>query len=298
MKTFIRWTGRVLAGVLVLILVVAGAVYGMSERKLHRRFQVAAHPLAVSTRGAALVEQGHRLVQARGCADCHGENLTGRTIIDDPAVGRLAGPNLTGGGRGAALVDSDWELAVRHGVRRDGSALLVMPSAEFNGMSDADLAAIVAYARSVPADAKPSAALRVGPVIRALTLAGQVSLVAAAEIDHAKPHVATLAAEATPEFGRYIAAGCQGCHGPGYSGGKIPGTPPDWKPARNITPTGIGAWTEAQFITTLRTGRRPDGAMLDTASMPVRMTSKLTDVELQALYRFLKTVPPKETGTR
>jgi mono/diheme cytochrome c family protein len=39
----------------------------------------------------------------------------------------------------------------------------------------------------------------------------------------------------TVEYGRYLAAGCVGCHGAGYSGGKIPGTPPDFLPTANLT---------------------------------------------------------------
>jgi len=297
MRTILKWTGRVLAGVVALVLVAAGAVYAMSERGMARHFDVAPHPLTV-TADSATIEQGRRLVQARGCIDCHGETLTGKTIIDDPAVGRLAGPNLTAGGRGAALGDEDWERAVRHGVRSDGSALIVMPAQEYNTLTDADLASIVAYARSLPADREPSAGVRVGPLARVLYLAGQIGLVPAEQIDHARPHLASLTPAPTVEFGRYLGAGCVGCHGEGYSGGKIPGTPPDWKPAGNITPTGIGSWSEADFIRALRTAVRPDGSMIDSTLMPIRATKMMTDVELQALYRFLKTLPPRETGTR
>ncbi|HYD54955.1 MAG TPA: c-type cytochrome [Gemmatimonadaceae bacterium] len=298
MRSFFKWTGRVLGGVVVLVLLAAGAVYAMSERGMRKHFDVEAHRLDVSDDPAAIA-QGQRLVQARGCIDCHGDRLTGRTIVDDPAVGRLAGPNLTRGGRGAELTDADWERAVRHGVRRDGSPLVVMPSQEYNSMSDADLAAIVAFARSLPADAAPSVPLRVGPMARVLYLADQIGLLPAEKIDHAKTHFASVAAEPTVAFGRYMAeGGCVGCHGAGYAGGRIPGTPPDWKPSANITPTGIGRWSEADFIRALRTGRRPDGTMIDTTVMPVRMTKMMTDVELQAVYRFLQTVPPKTTGTR
>lgn len=297
MRTFLKWTGRVLAGVAALVLVAAGGVYAMSERGINKHFDVSAHPLTVGADSATL-ELGKRLVQARGCIDCHGETLAGATIVDDPVVGRLAGPNLTSGGRGADLSDADWERAVRHGLRRDGSALIFMPSVEFNTLTDADLGAIVAFARSLPSDSSPSTALRVGPLARVLYLADQIGLIPAEKIDHAKPHVASLTPEPTVDFGRYVATGCTGCHGEGYSGGKIPGTPPEWKPAKNITPTGIGSWSEADFIRALRTGQRPDGSMIDSTFMPIRATRMMTDVELQAAYRFLKTLPPRETGTR
>src|SRR6185369_12648665 len=104
----------------------------------------------------------------------------------------------------------------------------------------------------------------------------------------------------TVEYGRYMVsvAGCYGCHGDGLSGGKIPGTPPEFKPPANITPKGIGHYTEADFFTALREGKRPGGTPLDTNYMPVRWTRLMTDDETRAIFAFLKTVPPKEYGGR
>jgi hypothetical protein len=171
-------------------------------------------------------------------------------VLDDPAVGRLVGPNLTSGGRGAELDARDWERAVRHGVRRDSTSLLIMPAHEFTGMADDDLSAIVAYARNLPAVRVVPPSTRAGPVVRALHLVG-----------------------------------------------KIPGAPPDWKPAANITPIGIGHYTEADFVNALRTGKRPGGTPIDTL-MPWRLTKEMSDVELRAIYAYLKTVPAREYGMR
>jgi mono/diheme cytochrome c family protein len=297
MKTFLKWTGRVVVGVVVLVVVAAGVVYGMSERGMRRRFVVPEHRIVVRADSAA-IREGHRLFQAKGCIDCHGDDLTGRTIIDDPAVGKLSGPNLTLAGRGAQLTDADWERAVRHGVRRDGSALIVMPAQEYTALTDEDLAAIVAFARSTPPAAKPTVPVKVGPVARALYLAHQLELVPAEKIDHRKAHLASIVAEPTPVFGRYLVTmGCTGCHGPGLSGGKVPGTPPGFKPAGNITPRGIGSWSESQFIHALRTGERPNGTRIDEF-MPIKATRMMTDIELQAIYRYLRTVPARESGSR
>jgi hypothetical protein len=138
---------------------------------------------------------------------------------------------------------------------------------------------------------------RVGPVIRALFLAGQVKLLPAEEIDHAKRHEPHVEPAPTAKYGEYLAIGCTGCHGAGLSGGKIPGAPPDWKPAANITPAGIGHYSKADFIGILRTGTRPDGSKIDSL-MPWRLTKEMTDVELEAIYTYLKTVPAKEYGHR
>jgi cytochrome c553 len=91
---------------------------------------------------------------------------------------------------------------------------------------------------------------------------------------------------------------CTGCHGERFSGGPIPGAPPDWKPAANLTPTGLGHYTEADFVRALRDGVRPGGARIDP-SMPVeRVTRHMNDVELAALWAYLRTVPPRPYGGR
>ena len=77
----------------------------------------------------------------------------------------------------------------------------------------------------------------------------------------------------------------------------IPGTPPDWKPAANITPAGVGHYTEADFFRALREGKRPGGAPIDPF-MPFEYTRNLTDDEIRALWLYLRTVSPKPFGGR
>jgi cytochrome c553 len=99
------------------------------------------------------------------------------------------------------------------------------------------------------------------------------------------------------EYGRYVANGCIGCHGTNFSGGKIPVGPPDWPPAANLTPHADGRltkWTDADFIQTLRTARRPDGSELNPV-MP-RLFGQMDDVELKAIWAFLQTLPAAATG--
>jgi mono/diheme cytochrome c family protein len=91
---------------------------------------------------------------------------------------------------------------------------------------------------------------------------------------------------------------CTGCHGPGLSGGPIAGGPPDWPPAANLTPTGLGHYTEADFIRALREGVRPGGVPIDAAMPVARITRHMTDVELRALYAYLRSVPPRPYGSR
>lgn len=294
------WAARVVGVVVGLAALGVGAAYGVTARRFATPFVVPQHELAVAP-DPSLVARGRHLAQVRGCTDCHGEQLGGRMLVDDPAVGRLISSNLTNGGRGLELEATDWERAVRHGVRRDGTPLMLMPAQDFTQLSDADVAALVSYARSLPAVHDSARPTRVGPLGRVLYIAGMIPLVPAEMITHAATHAAPPAEEATPEFGKFMASTCIGCHGEGLSGGRMPGMPAEAKPPRNLTPdsaTGIGRWTEEQFVTALSTGRRPDGSAIDATQMPIRMTAAMTDTERRAIYRYLRTIPAKPFGNR
>jgi len=101
-------------------------------------------------------------------------------------------------------------------------------------------------------------------------------------------------------------SGCVDCHTPGTFYGMpdttrwLSGSELGWQGPwgvtfpRNLTPdmeTGIGKWTEAQIVTAIREGRRPDGTPL-LPPMPWPMYSHLTDKEAYAVAAYLKTIPP------
>jgi mono/diheme cytochrome c family protein len=222
--------------------------------------------------------------------------MGGRTVIDDPAIGRLVSSNLTNGRAGGPLTDRDWERAVRHGVRRDSTPLALMPAHEYTGMADDDLAAIIAWTRSLPPVTSEQPPTRIGPLARALHMAGELVLYPAEQVTHSARHPAHVAPAPDARYGAYLAAGCKGCHGPSYSGGKIPGAPPDWLPAANLTPAGLEGYTEERFMATLRTGVRPNGKPL-MPPMASKAWSEMTEVELRAIWAFLRTLPPKATGS-
>lgn len=296
-----KWTGRILGGLVAIVALALAAVYGVGEARMRRTYSVDPGPVAVRA-DAEAVRQGAHLAVVRGCVDCHGADLGGRLFIDEQPMARLTATNLTAGRGGVAsrYADADWVRAIRHGVAPDGRALLFMPSHEFNPLGDEDVGALVAYIKSLPPVDSDLPESSVGPLGRALFLAGQVPLLPAELIDHAAPRGAAPAPGATAEYGAYLATGCTGCHGAGFSGGKIPGTPPDWKAAANLTPdsaTGLGRWTEQDFVRAMRTGKRPDGSGIDPL-MPWKGLANMTDTELQALWAYLRTVPAKPHGSR
>jgi len=294
-----RWALGTLGALGIVAALGAGTLYARSARMLARTYDVPAHrPLVVRT-DAGTVARGEHVVRALGnCTLCHGEDLGGRVYDDASPVAVIAGPNLTRGRHGAPLTDDDWVRALRYGVHRDGTSLLVMPSEVFVHASDEDVAAIIAYARQLPPVDRQPPRSRFKPLGRALYGAGRMNLMVASKTPRIDPPVAT-PADTTLDYGRYLAdlGGCRGCHGLGLSGGRVAG-PPGLPPAANLTPdsaTGIGTWTEADLARALRTGRRRDGSAINEF-MPWRTLARMTDEEIAAVWRYLRSVPPRPFG--
>jgi len=299
----VRWLRRiakVLGAVMAALVVVAVGVFVVSERRIHRRFEVAGDPLEIPT-GAEHVTRGERLARSRGCMDCHGADGAGQTFLRAMPVMELRPANITRGGATAPWQGRDWTRAVRHCVRPDGSAIPFMPCEDYRFLDDRDLGDIVAFLRSLPASSNQPGPSQIGPVGRVLFLKGDLPYLVAERIDHAATVPPAPPAGPTVAYGRYLAAGCTGCHGAHFSGGKIPGTPPEWPPAANITPdpaTGIAAMTEAQFVAAVTRGQTRDGRTINPTFMPWRQFALLTPDEVAALWRYLREVPPRRAGQR
>jgi cytochrome c553 len=295
----IKILGYAAATLVVVVGCAATTVYLSSNSKLHQTFNVSPKPVAIPTDAAARA-RGQHLAETRGCNDCHGHDYGGAKVIEDGAMGRLYGPNLTSGrgSRTGTFTDVDWVRAIRHGVGPDNHGLFIMPSEEYSHLSDGDLGDIIAYLKSVPPVDRDRVPTELGPVTRVLLTVGKMKLAATA-IDHAHLNPLMVEKGVTVDYGRYLANGCAGCHGPNFSGGKIEIGPPDWPHARNLTPhptSDLATWTEADFVRAIRDGKRPDGTALSPV-MP-RAFGGMDDTELKALYAFFKSLPPVPTGVR
>ena len=298
MRKFLKILGLAAAGIVALIAFGAVMVYFSSNAKMRATHIVTVKPVSIPS-GAEAVARGRHLALSRGCVDCHGQDFAGAKIMDDTPMGKIFGVNLTRGTGGLAnYSDEDWVRAIRHGIARDGHGVFLMPSDEYSQLSDADVGALVAFMKSLPPVDRASVPLGLGPISRMLLATGKMKL-SADVIDHANLHPPVIAPGVTVEYGRYLAVACVTCHGPNYSGGKIAIGPPDWPPARNLTPHESGSlakWTQADFFRAIRERKRPDGTTLDPA-MPLGFAA-MNDEELSALWVFLKSLPPVPTGAR
>ena len=292
---------RTMLALCVFALVLVAFIWARSSYLLHQTWQINETALVLPT-DAAAIEHGRHIGTTRGCTDCHTRNLGGQAVIHAPLVAQIAAPNLTRGRGGvtAAFSVVDWERAIRHGLRPDGRALLLMPSDEMTGLSNADTADLIAWLRQVPAVDRATEPNSIGPVGRALLAFGKLPLIAAMRIDQQAGHIASITPAVTVEYGQYLAQGCAGCHGAHLSGGTIPGMPPDTPKAANLTPdpvTGLGRWSKVDFYRVLREGRKPDGSAVDPF-MPWKAIGTSSDAELDALWTYLRSVPPRPAGQR
>ena len=103
------------------------------------------------------------------------------------------------------------------------------------------------------------------------------------------------------ERGRYltVAGDCAACHtlpgsGHEFAGGRNIETPFGLLIGPNITPdpqTGIGAWTDDEFVNALKNGTGRDGERLYPA-MPYTYYTKITREDALAIRAYLNTLPP------
>lgn len=301
MERLLKWGGAALVGLAGLVALALAAVYGATEYRIRKTYEISPAALAVRSTPESIA-RGKHIATVRGCVDCHTASLGGNTFLDEAPVARLFASNLTSGrgGVGRTYTDADWVRAIRHGVGPGGKPLLFMPSHEFNVISDEDLAALIAYLKSIPPVDNAPRKNSVGPIGRILFLSGKVNLLPAEGIDHRERHKTAPVPGPTAEYGKYMASGCIGCHGDNFSGGPIPGAPPSFPAARNITPddaTGIGTWTEQDFFNAMRNGKRPDGTEL-RPEMPWKLTAQMTNDEIRALWVYLQSVPARPYGNR
>ncbi len=278
----------------------AGAVW-LGERKMQRVVDVRVVPIPF-TRDPAALRLGRYLYESRGCGECHGTDGRGKVMIDNPDGLHVRTPSVAPGPGSlvAGYAESDWVRAIRHGIDPKGRALLMMPSEDFNRMNDRDFAALVGYVRSLPPGPGEPATIRFPAFMKALYAAGAIKD-AAERIDHRLPPAAAVPVAASVEHGAYVANMCIGCHGPGFAGGRTPGTPPDWTASSNLTPGEGGVMqrydTWEKLAAMMRTGKRPDGSAVSKV-MPFATLANLNDTDVNAMHAFFATLPARKTGER
>jgi mono/diheme cytochrome c family protein len=264
---------------------------------------------APSRDSAQLVARGEYIVRnVAACGGCHAADqadpdgpLTGGAEFKGWRLGTIRASDITSDSlRGIGTwTDAQIARAIRNGQNKDGHLIApVMPYHWLNGMSDDDALAVARYLKSTLPEYNavrqdPNLIYKIGRALFLRPVSGEART--------APPRGPTAA------YGEYLALHvglCADCHTP--RGGLMSSPdmrrlfagdahPPKDFPANpaNLTPdsaTGIGRWSEANFIQTMRTGVNPAGDSLHPF-MPWRQQGRMTDDDLRAIYRYLRTVP-------
>lgn len=258
------------------------------------------------------IAQGQKIA-ALVCQDCHlGDDgrLSGKFLPEIPAAfGKFYSRNITNDATYGIGNWTDGELYyfLRTGLRRDGSHALVMPT--LSRVSDADLIAIIAYLRS---DAPRVQASSHAVPLNDPSLLGR-ALAHFVFRPSELPHQAISEPDTTDAiaWGRYLANDlydCFSCHSANFmtndlevpersqgfygGGNELVGLEGRKIYSSNLTahPTGIGHYSEADFVEALRFGRRPGER--PPLQYPMSPRPALNEAECRAIYAYLRSLPP------
>lgn len=270
------------------------------------------------------VGRGHYLFHnVAGCATCHstrdwsqyagpvtpgslgrgGDPFTPDVIPGLP--GQFYAPNITPAGVGD-WTDGELIRAITSGVDRDGQALFpVMPYPHFGQLDRDDIESIVAYMRTMPPVESdvPSRSLRFPMQLVVRTLPRRPRFTP-------RPPASDKIAS-----GEYVVrmAGCSECHTPNdangtkrldrmFAGGvefHLPGGGIVRSP--NITPdadTGIGTWSEAQFVRRFKVWEHAPSRVLGASErsrntmMWWKAYGGMSREDLSAVYAYLRSLKP------
>jgi len=308
---------------LLSFLAVAAGLAAAGVAYFEIRYPIVAKPSAIKIDSTPerLARGKYLFHHVSSCADCHSDvdfNRFGFPVKEGGLAkgrvwpkniglpGDVVSPNITSDKETGVGNWTDGELirAIREGIGRDGRALFpLMLYTEFREMSDEDLYSIIAYMRTLP------------PIRNALPRTKLDFPVS--ELIKTAPQPITAAVPPASDKGKYLAtiAGCKSCHTPVESGAPKPGM--EFAGGQefgakesgmlavsyNITPannTGIGTWSEQQFLDKFRqykdyaAGTAPALSSGNFTPMPWLYYNGMEEADLKAIYAYLKTVKPVE----
>lgn len=308
MKKFLRYTLFVIA---LVLLVITGFALFIQFRGIPS-YEAKEYPIKVEITPEKVLH-GKKLA-AMLCVKCHlnaeTNSLSGKFLAESPPIfGKIYSKNITQSKEHGIANWSDAQIVylLRTGIRPDGSFIPpYMP--KFNVMADYDVESIIAWLRSddpmlaanetVPPPSQPSFFTKFLSTIAVKPLPYDGSPRALPDTNDAVAH------------GKYLATfqlQCFACHSKdfakvndlqpelseGFFGGGNPMTNYDGKVVNtaNITmdeETGIGTWTEDDFIKAVKQMQSPHGKVLQYPMEPYPL---LSDKEVSHIYAYLKTVP-------
>ena len=304
---------KVLLIVIIVLVVIVGALAAYIALRSIPKYDVEKINARVEITPAR-IERGTKLASML-CRNCHYNEstgkFTGRELTEVPQFGSIYSANITHDGVAGIgkWTDGDILYFIRTGVKPDGQYVPpYMP--KLIHISDEDLNSIVAFLRSdnnwVQADNTRQPDSKPSFLTKFLVTMGVAKPYPYPKNPIAEPDTADMV-----KWGKYISCyqlECYSCHSkdfakndyetpeksPGFFGGgnEIYNQEGKKLVTLNITMdenTGIGKWTEEQFIRAVKTGILSNDQ--PALRYPMDPYTNLTDKEVQAIYAYLKTIP-------
>lgn len=301
-----KWLG------IVLLVGISGVLLAFLLAQMLPHWRSTSSGIVVDVDDPALVERGEYIARTADCMACHttlgGEEFAGGLPMLTP-LGAIYSTNITPDvetGIGSYTFD-EFNNAIKHGVRKDGSALYpAMPFPSYQIMPDEDVAAMYAYFMSAvepvrrenqPSELPPVLNWRWPLAYWQLLFAPKRSFVP--ETD-----------DPVLTRGQYLVEGpghCGSCHtgrGIGFqevalshseSGEYLSGAIIDGWRAKSLRGEhrGLGTWTTEELVDFFRTGRTDTTAAFGAmAEVIEHSTQYMTGEDLHAMAAYLKTLSP------
>jgi cytochrome c553 len=277
-KTIVK---RTAFSILLLIVLALAIIYIWSYVILDKTYNIPLSEVHIPNDSAS-INEGHRLVTIAHCSDCHGEHFTGNVFVKINHVAEIIAPNLT------KIIptysNSELERLIRHGVKKNGHSVIIMPSFMYYQLKKESIDKIMAFLRTLQPepDTLNGATTNFEFLGRVAIIQGKLIPIAAM-IDHNSPRKYSNYDSTQVSFGKYLAmTTCTSCHGPELKG--VAGLGPDLVIA--------AAYKRDEFCKLLHTGIALGGRNLDLMSHVAKNNlCHLNDNEMNCIYAYLQTKP-------
>lgn len=304
MKRIKKIAKRFVSGLLILVILLVVLI----SMRQNLKFE-APYPDVRASSDSNVINRGRHIVFSQAhCADCHSKQnadsllelgiepaLSGGRLFD-VGIAKIYTPNLTSDSVYGLGRRTDGEIArvIRYGVHANGNAVLNFMG--FANMSDDDLTAVVSYLRTQ----KPVHEPVPSPEYSMMGKTVKAFLIKPVGPSHAVEKY--IKPDSSIAYGEYIVTSttnCAGCHTKRDLSGKFTGplmaggNNVEGLISPNLTPDSssrIFGWSEQTFIERMRLGK-----INPVSPMPWNSFKRMTDLELKAIYRYLKSIPAAKT---
>jgi cytochrome c553 len=270
-----RWLRRIAVVLAALVVFVVAVVFGGSEYLIRRTHAAPLKGILVPTDAASIAE-GARIARIVACRDCHKQDGRGGVLAESPAIGRVVGPALAP--KVATYSDAELERLIRRGIKRDGTALHIMPAFAHANLADEDVGRIIAWLRSLkPSPNDVNLPMQYGPMLRVALLGGMLP------DSVGRAHVEAPARRPAEVGGYYVKAICMACHK--LHEPNVMADTGDVAPALAMMGA---AYQPAAFKRLLHAGKPMGSTKLKMMAMLSRESfTSLSDAEVAAIHAYL-----------